>query len=574
METVKNAQIVKAFFVTNATDATAHVCSLCNASKKQNTRNGYSNLIFHLQAEHPDYKTVLAARQAGGPMDIYIRSSKKAMWIHSWIQLVISQNLPFSFVNAPLVRKFSNLRSISDKTLQKYMKLLREKCQQKIRKKLPPTFGIMFDGWSHGSEHFIALFAIFADKDGTVVEILLACGVLDDVDDDTAFVDGVAAKDQKFGLTAADIFDYIVMVLADYNINVTKDNFNTVVEFISADNCATNQSLATLLKVPLVGCFSHRLNLAVQTFIGSELCKNKQGKTISEESFNRSLVNKVDRLMSELKTQKNSALLRPKTPLTPQRKNATRWSSTFTMLLRWTELRGPIGEVIGFPQEVIELIPNAAEHQSILALIEDLKKFESVSKHLQLGGTERPCLGDARALFQALCSEFEPTVPLTHLRSADRIVHSPIFESAISKLQGGQESDLSTVEADSVNIFLKLNSENDEADRDLSFAQRHLNEEAKRRRIVSDTYRSTIHVSPTSNSCERLFSAARLIMSYLRSGMDCDSCGMLLFLKTNSRFWENPKLLDEIMLEAKLAANENGVVEIEAADADGFDDDN
>ena len=50
--------------------------------------------------------------------------------------------------------------------------------------------------------------------------------------------------------------------------------------------------------------------------------------------------------------------------------------------------------------------------------------------------------------------------------------------------------------------------------------------------------------------------------------MDCDSCGMLLFLKTS--FWEIPMLLDENMLEARLAANENGVAEIEASDADGF----
>ncbi len=52
--------------------------------------------------------------------------------------------------------------------------------------------------------------------------------------------------------------------------------------------------------------------------------------------------------------------------------------------------------------------------------------------------------------------------------------------------------------------------------------------------------------------------------------MNCDSCGMLIFLKSNSRFWENPKLLDEIMLEEKLAAIENGVVEIDATDADGL----
>ena len=65
---------------------------------------------------------------------------------------------------------------------------------------------------------------------------------------------------------------------------------------------------------------------------------------------------------------------------------------------------------------------------------------------------------------------------------------------------------------------MKLNSENDEVDRDLLFALRHLNQEAKRRRIVSDNYRSINHVSPTSNSCERLFSAARLIMSLFAIG--------------------------------------------------------
>jgi hypothetical protein len=118
---------------------------------------------------------------------------------------------------------------------------------------------------------------------------------------------------------------------------------------------------------------------------------------------------------------------------------------------------------------------------------------------------------------------------ITHLRPTNRIIRSPIFERTISKLQDGQESDLSANEADSVKKFLKLNSEDDDVDRDLSFAQRHLNEEAKRRRSVRDNYRSTIHVSPTSNSCERLFSAARLIMSYLQSGMDCNSRGMLLF---------------------------------------------
>jgi hypothetical protein len=49
--------------------------------------------------------------------------------------------------------------------------------------------------------------------------------------------------------------------------------------------------------------------------------------------------------------------------------------------------------------------------------------------------------------------------------------------------------------------------------------------------------------------------------------MDCDNCGMLLFLKNNNRFWEDSKILDKIRREEKLAASaDTGIVDIEAAD--------
>ena len=52
--------------------------------------------------------------------------------------------------------------------------------------------------------------------------------------------------------------------------------------------------------------------------------------------------------------------------------------------------------------------------------------------------------------------------------------------------------------------------------------------------------------------------------------MGCDSCGMLLFLKNNHRFWEDAKILDEIMREEKLAAAaDTGIIDIEAAGDEG-----
>ncbi|KAG6962595.1 hypothetical protein JG688_00008523 [Phytophthora aleatoria] len=40
-----------------------------------------------------------------------------------------------------------------------------------------------------------------------------------------------------------------------------------MVAFIVGDNCSTNQSIATKLDVPLVGCASHRFNLAVNKYL-------------------------------------------------------------------------------------------------------------------------------------------------------------------------------------------------------------------------------------------------------------------------------------------------------------------
>ena len=152
--------------------------------------------------------------------------------------------------------------------------------------------------------NIFAIFVLFTAKNGAVTELLLPCGVQEDVDEDTDFVICIADEDQRFSLTAAEMFDYMVRALAEYDTVVTNETFKDIVEFVTGDNCSTNQSLATQANVPFVGRYSHRLNLAVEKFICPELCKNKHGRTVTEKSLNRGLPNKADSFMAELKTQK------------------------------------------------------------------------------------------------------------------------------------------------------------------------------------------------------------------------------------------------------------------------------
>jgi hypothetical protein len=118
------------------------------------------------------------------------------------------------------------------------------------------------------------------------------------------------------------------------------------------------------------------------------------------------------------------------------------------------------------------------------------------------------------------------------------------------KLQAGLESELSQAERNAVRIFLCKDAPplHETAVQSKDFADIFLAN--KRCRVEASRYRSTLHVSATSNICERLFSNARLIINHLRASMHPASCDMLLFLKFNSRFWtSNPMIIDAVIAE-------------------------
>ncbi|EGZ27930.1 hypothetical protein PHYSODRAFT_474251 [Phytophthora sojae] len=149
--------------------------------------------------------------------------------------------------------------------------------------------------------------------------------------------------------------------------------------FLVGDNCSTNRRLATLLGVPLVGCASHRLNLAAQNLL---------------EDFKDEL-DQVKKLMIKLKGLNQSAKLRFKTKLRPVLSQATRWSSTLCMVNRYMKLL----EFIQDDDDLAEYLPPPSANRTLRKLLEDLKKIESVSKELQ---SESVSIADVRCYFDAL----------------------------------------------------------------------------------------------------------------------------------------------------------------------------
>ncbi len=79
--------------------------------------------------------------------------------------------------------------------------------------------------------------------------------------------------------------------------------------FLVSDNCAVNVAISTRSGIPLIGCASHRFNLAMKSFL---------------EPFD-TVIKKANEIMKKFCTIKGKAWLKNKTSLRSVTKNSTRW---------------------------------------------------------------------------------------------------------------------------------------------------------------------------------------------------------------------------------------------------------
>ncbi len=119
--------------------------------------------------------------------------------------------------------------------------------KKKIQEVLPEKFVLEFDGWTEGTEHYIGFSASYNrvqyGKD-VAVQTLLSMQPL--------LADGIE------GMMADDRITHISKVLQRY------DKKCGIVLLLCCDNCNVTGKIASTIEVPLLGCGSHKFNLAVR----------------------------------------------------------------------------------------------------------------------------------------------------------------------------------------------------------------------------------------------------------------------------------------------------------------------
>ena len=220
----------------------------------------------------------------------------------------------------------------------------------------------------------------------------------------------------------------------------------------------------------------------------------------------------------------------------PKTANLTRWSSTYNMLIRYIDIEPHI-RAGRFPSSLKLL--DADNFSALQQLIARLQDFHFISLKLQEDNTT---MAFTRGMFDKLIRKVPSTA--SHLEWNSNIVHSPTFESAVVKLQRGEEDTLNSEERRAVECFLKPNcvdlSTEETQNDNVNIVEQAAIEEQDRKRLRSGSsmYLSTYHILPTSNIVERLFSSARYLLDDNRKKMLPRNVEICLYLKVNRSLWD------------------------------------
>lgn len=512
----------------------------CNSTKtkfKVIPVNGYSNLKTHLTTCIPNYEALYADRLlpvAVNDMRNYVKVDAKSFNTFKWIEWIVVDNLPFSFVEKKLTRENTNRDPISRGTIMKYLDSLGWETNLVLANLLPEKFAQAFDGWDDGnSRNYFGVFVIWWDEKRNCnrVYLLRICPL-------------VRADD--FG--AASHLESISAFLL--NVGKSIDN----VSVFLGDNCATNIALAHLADKPFIGCYSHRLNLAVKAHL------------VNHEE----LLQKVNSLMILLSSKKNAGRLRRGgCKLKPVKLFLIKWSGIFNTVQRYLKLRPflNVGFWVTF-QPILERLPNPAEHNTLTEMFEDLKKFESVSKGLQ---EKNGNLKDARIGVNWLMEIFPDTAPKLSMDFCDD--QNRDFESGVIKVQSNQEALLTADERYALIPFLKehngkfvlflnvmhftilcclilihyyfilddpenIDLEIDAPVNDYQSALKKARRNQPQAVVGGTLYISLWFILAATNVVERLFSQTKLVYTDGRMSMTPAHLELVMFLKINRDLWD------------------------------------
>ena len=142
-----------------------------------------------------------------------------------------------------------------------------------------------------------------------------------------------------------------------------------------------------------------------------------------------------------------------------------------------------------------------------------------------------------RAAFDTLIADYP--IMKHHLSSNADIVHDKAFDSAVVKVQRGNEVSLTPAEKNAIARFkVDVAAVNDVVEEEEESYMDKVRANGMAKKAKKTSYRCLNHVSATSNIVERQFSHAKHVMTDERRCMDPSTLEALLLLRFNRDMWD------------------------------------
>ena len=566
-------------------------------------KSGYMNPFSHLRSCYGKGKTltqqddILArmykdacdkAKASGGGIAQHFQSKGLSDYekaVYHYTRLIVLRRYPISCVIDPELRAISKFTSVVDKnTMRGVLMSLVQLVEERITAALNGKKGaLLFDGWTENGTHYVAMIVSYTDMVPSIVAakettqpvtrlVLLAASPMAQMcgDETKELCESENEKGSDEG-TDSDDMNETISFNAETHLSFFRDNFeffgqtfdNWCICLIS-DNCNTNKKIASDCGKPMVGCYSHKLNLEVT-------------RMISSTPDLKDTLASVHETMSAAKSKlKNKAMLRNLVQLAPVVPNATRWSGNCDMVSRYVEIRPELiavrrDEKCDLPIDATNVFADKVKKYGA-----QLKEINCVTKELQKSAISlRDCRSEIHDLAHVIAlSADKPHAALydcklgQHYVGANSdIMTDPVFESAVIKLQENCPQDMTDDEKQSVEC-LRLDAADAAGPADAANDAEVLsiNERRKKRRKLSalpKRYMDCGFILGSVAEVERVWSIAKHLLGDVRHKMAPMMLEALLFLRFNERFWDE-QLVAKAISHARTERAKKRMKELEA----------
>ncbi|ETN24059.1 hypothetical protein PPTG_20755 [Phytophthora nicotianae INRA-310] len=158
-------------------------CKACSKCRKHTAGMGYTNLVSHVRQMRTEFEEEMCDASSTSTGTLMPWVNKKASTRYGWLHWIITSNLPFSFCESQETLGFTNLSPISAESLASTMHRVTHAVECSVAAEIPGSFRLMLDGWSHRTEHFLAVFACYDASGGPRYPLLSVAPVMNEPND-------------------------------------------------------------------------------------------------------------------------------------------------------------------------------------------------------------------------------------------------------------------------------------------------------------------------------------------------------------------------------------------------------